>query len=241
MINPKLLKGLWCCLVIMISAKLLMAQSIERKIDISGFNAISVSSGINIYLSQSEEENVLIKGNADILDKITVRKTTSGILELKFENKASSMNWGWAKGDGVKAYISFKTLSKLIASGGSDIINQNNFKLDDFSIIASGGSDINLNLSVNHLTIVASGGSDIYLKGKTNKLNLTSSGGSDIKAYGLVVAEVMVVSSGGSDVELFVEKSIKAVASGASDIRYKGNPSNKSVKSSGASSVKEMN
>lgn len=241
MINPKLLKGLWCCLVIMVSAKLLLAQDTERKINISGFNAISVSSGINIYLTQSEDENILIKGNTDVLDKIAVRKTSNGILELKFENKNSSVNWGWGKGDGVKAYISFKSLNKLIASGGSDIMNQNDFKLNDLSIISSGGSDINLNLSANHLTIVASGGSDINLKGKANKLVLTSSGGSDIKAFSLVADDVIVVSSGGSDVELFAEKSIKAVASGASDIRYKGNPYKKSVSSSGASSVKKVN
>jgi len=241
MINPKLLKGMWCCIIIMISAKLLIAQEIERKFEISDFDGISVSSGIKIYLTQSNDEKILLKGNEEALKKIVVRKTSNGLLELKFESKSSSLNWNWGKNYEVKAYISFKTLNQLIASGGSDIISQSDFKLNNLSIISSGGSDINLNLSANYLKVVTSGGSDIYLKGKANQLNLTASGGSNVKAFGLIVDDINVVTSGGSDAELCAEKSIKAVASGASDIKYKGNTSKSSQSSSGASSIKKVN
>lgn len=240
MINPKLLKSLWCCLFIMISAKLLLAQEIERKINLSDFNQISVSSGIKIYLTQGEEEKILLKGNADALDKVIINKKSS-VLDLKFDYKNSYSNWAWKKDQALKAYISFKTLNKLIASGGSDIIGQNNFKLNDLSIISSGGCDINLNLSANYLKVVTSCGSDINLNGKADKLDITASGGSDVEAFGLIVDVINVVSSGGSDVQLYAEKSIKAVASGASDIQYKGNAIKRNTSSSGAASINKVN
>ena len=240
MINPKLLKSLWCCLFILISAKLLLAQEIERKINLSDFDQISVSSGIKIYLTHAEEEKILLKGDVEVLDKIIVNKKSS-MIELKFDNKNSYTNWVWKKNQVVKAYISFKALNKLIASGGSDIISQNNFKLNDLSIISSGGSNVNLDLSANYLKVVASGGSDIYLNGKADKFDITASGGSDIKAFGLIVEDINVVTSGGSDVKLYAEKSIKAVASGASDIKYKGNASKRNTSSSGAASINKVN
>ena len=240
MINPKLLKSLWCCLFIMISAKLLLAQEIERKINLSDFNQISLSSGIKIYLTQGEEETIRLKGNVNALDKVMINKK-SNVLELKFDYKNSYSSWGWKKDQAVKAYISFKTLNKLIASGGSDIIGQNNFKLNDLSIISSGGSNINLNLTANYLKVTTSGGSDIKLNGRADELELTSSGGSDIKAFGLIVEDINVVASGSSDVQLHADKSIKAVASGASEIQYKGSASKRNISSSGAASINMVN
>jgi hypothetical protein len=62
MMNPKLLKAVLSCLIIAVSASVLMAQEIERRAQIANFNAISVSSGIDLYLTQSNTEQIVLKG-----------------------------------------------------------------------------------------------------------------------------------------------------------------------------------
>jgi hypothetical protein len=240
MMNPKLLKAVLSCLIIAVSASVLMAQEIERRAQIANFNAISVSSGIDLYLTQSNTEQIVLKGSKNLVDKVKVSKSDNGILTFKIE-KTGWGNWSWGKEDDVKAYVSFKTLKALMASGGSDVFSEGQLNLNDLSIKSSGGSDLMLNLIVNDLNVVSSGGSDVYLKGKATKFTLQASGGSDIKAFGLIAEDVVSATSGGSDAELYATKTIKIAASGAGDVTYKGNPAKKSISSSSATDVKRLN
>jgi hypothetical protein len=87
------------------------------------------------------------------------------------------------------------------------------------------------------LSIEQSGGSSVELTGKVMDLNLESSGGGNLKGYDLVTDNATIHSSGGSDVELTVNKELSVVSSGGSDVRYKGRGVVRSVNSSGGGSV----
>lgn len=236
MINPKILKTALVCLFVAMSASALIAQEIERKENFTNFNGIAVSSGIDLYLSQSTSEKVMLKGNESVLEKIKVSKDANGV--LKFEFKEGSLgNWTWGNDNAVKAYVSFKTLNNLMASGGSDVVSDGQFNLTSLSIKSSGGSDVKLDLIVKDLKVVTSGGSDISLKGRAEKFSLSASGGSDVNAFGLEAGDLIATTSGGSDAELNASKSITIAASGASDVNYKGVATKKSISSTGASDV----
>ncbi len=240
MMNPKLLKTVISCLIIAISASVLMAQEVERREKFSNFNAIAVSSGIDLYLTQSDTEQIVLKGSKVLMDKVEVSKTDNGVLTFEIEMTGWG-NWSWGKESSVKAYVSFKTLNALMASGGSDVFGNGQFKLNNLSVKSSGGSDLKLDVLVNDLKIASSGGSDIYLKGKASKLFLQASGGSDVKAFGLIANEVISQTSGGSDVQLYAVNALRIAASGSSSVAYKGNPTKKSISTSGASDVEKVN
>lgn len=237
--NPKLLKAILSCLIIAVSASVLMAQEVERREIYSNFNTIAVSSGIDLYLTQSNTEQIVLKGSKDLVDKVEVSKSDNGVLTFKIK-KSSWGSWSWGKESYVKAYVSFKTLKALLASGGSDVYCEGHLNLNELTVKSSGGSDLRLDLIVNNLNVASSGGSDVYLKGKAAKFSLQASGGSDVKAFGLIAEDVASATSGGSDAELYATKTIQISASGASDVTYKGNPAKKSVKFSGASDVKRL-
>ena len=240
MINPKILKTVLVCFFITISASILIAQEIERKENFTNFSGIAVSSGIDLYLIQSNIEKVLLKGDNDVLEKIKVFKDANGILKFEFKESGSMNNWTWGKDNGVKAYVSFKTLNNLMVSGGSDVISEGQFNLTSLSVKISGGSDLNLNMIVKDLKMAISGGSDLTLKGRADIFYLSASGGSDVNAFGFEAGDVTANTSGGSDAELNASKSISIAASGASDVNYKGTPSRKSISSSGASDVTKV-
>jgi len=71
----------------------------------------------------------------------------------------------------------------------------------------------------------ASGGSDIAGSGSLDELELAASGGSDVDLSDLSVASMTIDISGGSDARVNVTGEISGGASGGSDIRIIGDPS----------------
>lgn len=212
-----------------------MAKAQESKnYPVKNFNSIGVSSGIDLYLTQGGSEAVTIKSDEKTLEDIVVEQNGSNI-NIKFRD---GINWsGLFKNRTIKAYVNYKTLTALAASGGSDVFTQNQLKTDKLAIRSSGGSDLKLNVVCNDITIQSSGGSDIGLKGKAENMTIQSSGGSDIDAYEFITNYAKVQASGGSDVGIFVNKGLEAAASGGGDVSYKGNASLKKTSSSKSGDV----
>ncbi|MBD3750287.1 MAG: DUF2807 domain-containing protein [Sphingobacteriales bacterium] len=241
MMNPKLLKTILSCFLIFIGAVSVSAQEISRTENFTNFSGISVSSGIDIYLTQSNAEKIVVKGTKDLMSRLKVSKSNDGMIKFEFEKDTNWGNWNFGKNNYVKAYVSFKTLNSMMASGGADVYSEGDFKLNHLAIKSSGGSDIKLNLNVTDLKVMSSGGSDVYLRGKANQFSVQASGGSDVHAFDLMVDDLVVKMSGGSDGDFTAEKSVSIAASGASDVRYKGAATQKSISASGASDVKKVN
>lgn len=196
-----------------------MAQS-SKSVKVSGFNAVSVNSGIDLYLTQASTETLIIKADEDLIKNVIVEQK-GGSITIKYK---SGVSWGRMFSDkSIKVYVSYKNLTALSASGGSDVYTQNTLKTDRLAISASGGSDVKLTLVCKDLTVSCSGGSDIDLKGSGENMQLAASGGSDVNSYGYIVNNAKANVSGGSDAYLYVNKALEASASGGSDINYKGN------------------
>jgi hypothetical protein len=202
----------------------------NKDIAITNFTEVSVSSGIDLYLTQSNSENIRVNAHTDLLKNVVVEKKGNN-LNIRYKDNIS-----WSrlfKGQSIKVYVNYKTLQAISASGGSDVYSQNTLKTDKLSISASGGSDIDLNVVAKDIQIQTSGGSDVNIKGNATNMEASSSGGSDIDALGFVVENARVSASGGSDTNVHVTKALDVTANGGSDVNYKGNPAVK--KASGKS------
>lgn len=225
--------------ILFIVAASYIAKAQETKsFTVKNFNSIGVSSGIDLYLTQGGSESVNVKADSEILKDIVVEQSGSNVT-IKFKD---GINWGsMFKNRTIKAYVSFKSLNAIAASGGSDVFTQNQLKTDKLAIRSSGGSDLKLSVVCKDLSIQSSGGSDIDLKGKAENMTIQSSGGSDIDAYELIADYAKVQASGGSDVNLYVNKGLEASASGGGDVSYKGNASLKKTSSSKNGDVHHVN
>ncbi|HEY6506230.1 MAG TPA: head GIN domain-containing protein [Chitinophagaceae bacterium] len=207
-----------------------------EKRNVSGYHAISVSGGIDLYLSQGNE-SVAVSASEAQYKALIKTEVKDGVLNIWYDHKNSDKNRGDRR---LKAYVAFKTLDKLTASGGSDIEVEGAIKVSTLKLDISGGSDFNGKVNANDLFVEASGGSDVGISGTVKKLEINASGGSDFSGYSLITDICDLEASGGSDVEITVNKELKAVASGSSDISYKGNAVVKDVKTSGSSSIKKI-
>ncbi|GAA4212111.1 head GIN domain-containing protein [Pedobacter jeongneungensis] len=224
-------------LFIVVTSYMAKAQD-TKSFPVKNFSSIGVSSGIDLYLTQGNSESVSIKSDAETLKDIIVEQNGNNV-NIKFRD---GIKWsGMFKNREIKAYVNFKTLNALAASGGSDVFTQNQIKTDKLAIRSSGGSDLKLTVVCNDLTVQSSGGSDIDLKGKAENMTIQSSGGSDIDAYELITEYAKVQASGGSDVNVHVNKGLEAAASGGGDVSYKGNASLKKTSNSKSGDVHHVN
>ena len=204
---------------------------------IKGFHAIQVSGGIDLFLSNGEEAvAVSAKESAD-RDRIKT-EVENGVLKIYYDWK-DGLNFLKGMNRQLKAYVSFKTLEKLSASGGSDVVVDGAINAGKFSLSISGGSDFKGKIEAQELTVDQSGGADISISGKSGSASINASGGSDFNGYGLEVGTATVGASGGSDVEITVSKQLTANASGGSDVSYKGSATSVTSSKSGGSSVKK--
>ncbi len=223
-------------LMITASAQKTINDANAEKRNVSGFHAIEVSGGIDLYLSQGEEAVAVSAAKTDYRDKI-ITEVKNGVLKIWVDWKNGvKLNWDNRK---LKAYVSVKSLDGLKASGGSDVDVDGTIKTTKLDMDISGGSDFKGNIESDELKIEASGGSDVSVSGKATKLNIDVSGGSDFSGYDLASDICNVEASGGSDVRVTVNKELSADASGGSDVYYKGSGLIRDLKTSG-SSIKKV-
>ncbi|MEQ1678427.1 MAG: head GIN domain-containing protein [Chitinophagaceae bacterium] len=207
-----------------------------EKRSVTNFHGVEVSGGIDLYISQGEESVAVSANEAKFRDRIKT-EVKNGVLKIWYESdKKIDVEWKSRK---LKAYVSFKRLDLLEASGGSDVLVEGSIKSDVLTLNVSGGSDFEGKVQVNDMKVDASGGSDVKISGAAAKLAIEASGGSDLIGYELATEFCNVHASGGSDIQITVTKELLAEASGGSDVHYKGDASVKEMKSSGSSSIKK--
>ncbi|HEX6916382.1 MAG TPA: head GIN domain-containing protein, partial [Chitinophagaceae bacterium] len=202
--------------------------------DLSGFHGVKVSNAIDLYISQGSTEAVAVSAKDEKTRDRIKTEVKDGILYISFDSKGWQ-NWGNQK---LKAYVSIRDISWLEASGASDVKVSGTLKSADLKLILSGASDFEGNLEAGNIQIEGTGASDIKITGHAGKASIEMSGASDFKGYDFSIDVCKAEISGAGDMQLSVNKELDAEASGASSIRYKGEPVVKRSESSGASSIK---
>jgi hypothetical protein len=204
----------------------------------SGFHAIEISGGIDLYLSSGDEAVAVSAKDIEARDRIKT-EVKNGVLKIYFDWK-DGLKLALKGDKKLKAYVSYKTLDGLSASGGSDVHVEGTIRSSELRIDASGGSDFDGRVEISQkLDISASGGSDVNISGSASNVSIHASGGSDFDGYGLATETCDIDASGGSDINITVNKELSAEASGASDISWKGKATVKKAKASGAGSVSQ--
>ena len=215
--------------------QLVVDPNAEMRTIAGSFNAIIISGGIDLYLTQSESEAVAVSA-ADEKDKSGIKTIVEfNTLRISFAGgKGFRM-----KNRQIKVYVSFKTLESLSASGASDVIVAGKIAAKQLKMKFSGASDFKGVVAVNVLVMDLSGASGIHISGNAANVSIQSSGASDVNGFGLVTDICEANASGASDIDITVNKELTARASGASEISFRGSATLKEVHKSGASSVEK--
>lgn len=206
--------------------------------NVTPFSGIKVSGGIDVWLSQGDDYALAVSAIDEKYRDNIRTEIRNGVLVIWYD----SDNLKWNRGNKeLRAYISFKSLESLEASGACDFKINQTLTAESLILRLSGACDITGAVKVSNMIMDLSGASTVKINGNVQNLKLESSGASDLKNYDLVVENCIAKISGASDVKITVTNSISASASGASSLYYKGNPEKKDVATSGASSISQKN
>jgi hypothetical protein len=201
---------------------------------VANFNEIQVRGPFTVHFSDGKNCDLAVSASEKSVRDMIVTNVVSGQLQISLGEKS----WrGWQSNLKLKVYISAPDIKKITASGASDFIVHDILKSSNLDLVFSGASDFKGKIDAQLLTANFSGASDLTISGSVRDAKIKVSGASDFKGFSLNADNVEATSSGASSIKITAHKSIKAVASGASDIEYKGNPSSISKSSSGASSI----
>lgn len=205
--------------------------------NVGAFSGIKVSGGIDVYLSQSDDYALAVSASEDKYRDNIKTEIKNDVLNISYEEGPFRYN----SNRRLRAYVSFKNLEGLEASGACDFIINGTFNANSLRIKLSGACDIKGTVEMDNMQLNLSGASTVKINGKVQNLKINASGASDVKNYDLLIDNCIAELSGASDVKITINKSLSAKASGASSLYYKGNPERKDVSSSGASNISQRN
>lgn len=201
----------------------------ERKTE--SFTGIRVSSGIDVYLKQGNNESMSVEADENLHEYI-VTEVRGGVL-----NVYTDANIREAKRKRV--YVTMKEVNSVKTTSAGDVVGQTPVKTERLELSASSAGDIKLEVYAREIDLNISSSGDITLTGEAEKLNGDLSSAGDLNAYELSVKEADISASSAGNADINVSERIRARASSAGDINYSGNPKFVDAHSSSAGSIRK--
>lgn len=195
-----------------------------------------------IYVKlQSRRLEVLIMNGPSTLTTTGVFKGGKTTVKLSGASKVSKTNLSVedvsidiSGASAISLGGSFKNVKSEI-SGASRLTIEGN--MVDVYASCSGASGFRMNGNINKGKIECSGASKCTMSGSAQDLSITVSGASKVNGSSITARNAKVTASGASHASVKVLSKLNASASGASSISYYGNPSEKELSKSRASSI----
>ena len=209
----------------------------EKRTLSGSFTSISVTDGVELYLTQGNEESIAISASDPKYLERYKTEVDNGTLRIYYDNKG--VNWTGNEKRKLKAYISFKTLEKLHGSGGANVKMKSILTSNKMEYIFTSGSRFSGQVNIGEMDVSENSGADVDVTGKATNLKVDVSSGAIFKGYDLVVDYCDAKASSGGGVRVNINKELTVKASSGGGIRYKGNGVIKDMNISSGGNVKK--
>lgn len=204
---------------------------VEEKRKAGKFNEIKVSRGMNVYISQGNENEVLVKADDNLLEFIETE------VEGRVLKVTANRNIGRATSK--KVLVTVRDLKSIQSVAGSNVFSEEMLKCKDLDLQGSAGSNIKIEVSAENMDVRSSAGSNVKIDGQTKFFTGKASAGSNIKAEGLTAINCNAETSSGANIWITVTDEFQANASSGGNIFYSGSPKTTNIKrSSGGNIIK---
>lgn len=198
------------------------------------FQGLEVSGAIKVYVKQDSAYSVRIETDAN-LQQYVETFTSSNILVIRPRS-----GYNLRPTSSIKVYVSGPQFKQLDASGASHIYSEGRLSSSEaLAVDLSGASSVEIDIRSPKVDVEVSGASTARLTGETKELIIQGNGASHAKCFSLMSEKADVDVSGASGAEVFASVELRADASGASHVRYKGNATIMDKSESGAGSVRK--
>lgn len=199
--------------------------------EVKSFDAIEASGAFHIYLSQGDEESLVLEADDNLL-----RYIETSVRGGKLYLETRGMGFRSAT---LRAHITVRDLEAIKASGAVKITGETPIDFNRLKISVGGAADIDMEVFGDLMEVKVNGAGKIYLTGEVEKMAIKLSGASKLKAETLYTRFMDVNISGAGSANVNVEEVLDARISGAGNVNYIGDPKVHS-KISGAGKVRRL-
>jgi hypothetical protein len=207
--------------------------STETRAVTDEFTRLDISGAFKVILKQDSSKNITITADDNLLTYIKTKVEDGTLRVFTHKNLCDAGN--------MTITIGVRNLEEIKASGATELSAQGKLVTKDIAFHLSGITKIDLDLNAANVTTEGSGDTEMQLTGQASSHHVDISGIAKIQAFNFVVSDYDISTSGASHCEINVLHSLHVSSSGASDIKYKGNPTDVQNDKSGASSVEKVN
>ena len=210
---------------------------ITRDYKVKEFNKIDAGTVGDIYYTQSADEktDVQIYGPDNIVALIQVAVKDSTLL-LSIDKSKKVRNF-----KKMKITITSPTLNSISFKGVGDVHIDNGLTTDNLYVESKGVGDVKIkSLTCSSLNVQSMGVGNVKLEGTVQAATLHSKGVGNIEAGNLQANIVEASSHGVGDITCNAVESINAAVRGVGSIKYKGNPTIKSLNKKGVGTIKNI-
>lgn len=191
-----------------------------EKRTVKPFRSIKVADGIDLYLSQGNEESVAVSASRYEYRNRLKTEVVDGVLKIYYDRE--SLNDWTSSGKKLKAYVSFKTLDKLTASAGAEVLVQGTIKEELVSLYLNSGAQFKGNIEAGKIIAEVESGAKLEVNGNTGTFNVNANSGGRVAAYSLSAGKADIRCTSGAKIEITVNDEMKVDASTGGNIHYKG-------------------
>ena len=210
---------------------------ITRDYKVKEFNKIDAGTVGDIYYTQSADgkTDVQIYGPDNIVALIQVAVKDSTLL-LSIDKSKKVRNF-----KKMKITITSPTLNSISFKGVGDVHIDNGLTTDNLYVESKGVGDVKIkSLTCSSLNVQSMGVGNVKLAGTVQAATLHSKGVGNIDAGNLQANIVEASSQGVGDITCNAVESINAAVRGVGSIKYKGNPTIKSLNKKGVGTIKNI-
>lgn len=202
-----------------------------REYRLSGFTAIRAAR-FDIEIIRSDTYGVTVRADDNVIDRLAVRASGKTLVL-----GTKPMFWFFGPLT-LEATVKMPALTTINLSDAATARVSDFRGVGSLDLELSGASEMRGNIEAEAISFLASGASRVRLGGSAGRVTIEGSGASKLDLEKMAVASADVELSGASRANLNVTSAIESVmASGASRLRYLGDPKLGHIETSGAARV----
>jgi hypothetical protein len=193
-------------------------QQQEAEYTILDFDRLDMGDALSVTVTQGTEYSMKVTGDRRNIEDLVVKRSGS-TLEMHYRNM-----WRPIRRQ-HKTYVTI-VMPGLVSADFSGAVTSEiiGFEADEFHLGLSGASTCTLKFTGNNADFDLSGASDLAVEGSAANMNASLSGASRLSALNFPVQTARLDLTGASRAQVNAAERLKATASGASDITYRGTP-----------------
>lgn len=211
-------------------------ETITKEFKLSGFDRLQIGSAFIISVTKGDQFGVKVTGDREKVADVTARVRNSELV-VAFKENNNRIRLG---SNAVRVEIVMPSLRAVNFGGTSASVVHEGFETENFVAYITGTARSEIHMKSGEVFVDITGSGSVELIGSAQKIKATIEGASGLNALAFEVEDADLDVNGTSLARVNVSGTLQAKASGASTIRYKGDPQIKSQEIARLSSLKKV-